>query len=280
MGRYVVLLALAVALAGCGGVVSSAERATVTPAPVPTDGQGYPQGVTSDGVVATELVDAHVRSLATTSYTLTTVQEIRTEDGTVLRRTNETRTVEPGPGAYQGRFYQERETAEGGQERGVVKFWSNGTYVVTRYWNQEGDGERDVRQWSTESDAPITDLTERHHLKGYLAGVNVAPTRRTPDGGVLLAGSGFDNREYFVVPIVLSDPSDLRLQMRVRYDGVVVVAHVTYSATHNGRPVEVRRKTRVTDVGTASVERPAWTDEPSTVGDRTGQRLPLYVRDG
>ncbi|MFC7026396.1 hypothetical protein ACFQH8_00335 [Halomicroarcula sp. GCM10025710] len=279
MGRFVLVVAFTVLLAGCGGAVSSDESPVVTPAPVPTDGQGYPPGVTSDGVIASEVASAHVRSLEARSHTLTTGQEVRARNGALLQLTNETRTVAADAEVYQGQRYQESNTFRSGQERATVSFWSNGTHVTTRYWNQERDGKQRVRQEVSERRVPVTDLTDRRHLQGFLAGVNVAPTRRTDDGGVLLAGRGFSDQGYLVVPLVLGNPSDIRLQMRVRHDGVIVAARIQYSVLQNGRPVSVERVTRVTDIGTTSVERPAWVNGTAGLEDSLGQDGPTHAGD-
>jgi hypothetical protein len=265
MGRATLLVALAVVLAGCGGVVSSGQPETVTPAPVPTDAVRYPPGVTDGHVDAATLTDAHARGLSTTNYTLTTRQRVRTPDGQPLLRINQTRHVSRGAESYRGHFYLETNLYEDGGGS-TIEFWGNHSLLVTRYTTANPYREPEIRRWPGQRDPSITDLTDRQHLEGFLAGVDVAPVRRTPDGGVLLAGSGVRDRTLIIVPLVVSEPRNLSLAMRVRHDGVVRAARVTYDATHNGERVRVERTMRVTAVGATPVTKPSWV-ENSTPGD-------------
>lgn len=265
MKRYALLAALAVLLAGCSGVISSDAQETVTPAPVPTDELRYPPGVTSDRVVAETLVDAHVRSLATTNYTLTTRQTVRLEDGTLLRQTNQTRAVARNGEAYRGLFAVESNTFRTGQEASEIAFWSNRSIIATRYTSL-AQREPEFRQWSVEGEAPVTDLADERYLEGYLAGVDVGPTRRTADGGAVLVGTSVRDQSRIIVPLIVREPTNVTLQLRVRYDGVVLAGRVVYDASHNGYPVTVEREMRLTDIGSTTVERPPW------VGNETDGR--------
>ena len=263
MSRYALLAALAVLLAGCSGIVGSETSETVTPAPVPTDEAQYPPGITADRVVAEALVDAHVRSLTTTNYTLTTRQTVRLEDGTVLRQTNQTKAVAPDAEAYRGHFAVQSNTFRTGQEASEISYWSNRSVIATRYTSL-AQRAPEFRQWSVEGEAPVTDLTDERYLEGYLAGVEAEPTRRTADGGVVLVGTDVRDQSRIVVPIIVEEPRNVSLQLRVRYDGVVLAGRVTYDATHNGFPVTVDREMRITDVGSTTVERPPWVANAST----------------
>ena len=268
MRRGTVVLALVVLFAGCAGLGSSDEAATVTPAPVPTDEFRYPPGVTSDRVVPGTLTSAHVRSLATTNYTLTTRQTVRAYDGDPVLRVNQTRTVARDASAYDGRIeiktrlFVDREVSE-------IEFWSDSSTIVTRYSTDNPYREPEVRQWSVGSGGSITDLTDSHHLDGTLAGSEVTSIRRTPAGGVVLAGSGIRDPERLVVPLIVSEPRNLSLQARVRSDGVVLAIHVTYDATHDGERVHVQRWMRVTDIGTATVDRPRWAENGTSADGYT-----------
>lgn len=268
MDRTTLLVALAVLVAGCNGVVTSSQAETVTPAPVPTDEFRYPPGVTSERVVAETLVDAHSRSLATTSYTLTTRQTVRAHDGDPVLYVNQTRTVARNANAYDGqieiktRLFVDREIS-------VIEFWSDGSTIVTRYSTDNPYRDPEVRQWSVQSGGSITDLTDSHYLDGTLAGSEITTVRRTPDGGVVLAGSGIRDPERLVVPLIVSEPRNLSLQTLVRSDGVVLAMHVTYDATHDGERVHVQRRMRVTDIGTSTVDRPRWAENGTSADGYT-----------
>ncbi|MFC7019461.1 MULTISPECIES: hypothetical protein [Haloarcula] len=269
MGRATLLVALGVLLAGCGGGVSSGPPETVTPAPVPTDAVRYPPGVTADYVDAATLADAHARGLSTTNYTLTTRQRVRTPDGQSLLRINQTRHVSRDAESYRGHFALETNLYDdaGGS---TIEFWGNRSLVVTRYTTANPYREPEIRRWPGQRDPSITDLTDRQHIEGFLAGVNVAPVRQTPDGGVLLAGSGVQDRTLLIVPLVVTEPRNLTLSMRVRPDGVVRATRVTYDATHNGERVRVGRTMRVTAVGTTPVTKPSWVEDGTPGDEYTG----------
>lgn len=258
MGRATLLVTFAVILAGCGGAVSTDEPRTVTPAPVPTDGLQYPPGVSEDGVVASQLASAHTRSLATTSYTVTTVQEIRRPDGTVLRRTTQVIHTTANPQRVYGQFDQDDTTFRSGPRTVEIEYWSNDSVLLTRHVSQDPTEEPTIQRWEVDDGVPLIDLADAQHLEGFLAGANVAPSRTTPDGRTVLVGSGIRDPDRLVVPLVVDDPSNLSLQMRVRPDGVVEAMRVRYDGTNVGSPVRIEREMRITDVGPTTVERPPW----------------------
>jgi hypothetical protein len=256
--RWATLLAaLLVCLAGCGGVVSSDEPEPVTPAPVPTEVFQYPPGVSSDRVVPSTLTETHVRTLRTTNYTLTTRQTVRTLDGEPILRSNQTRTVSRNADTYRGRYDLETNLFVG-QQASNIEFWSNRSVVFARYSTDSPYRDPEVRQWPARNETPVTDLTDRNHVEGYLAGTDVSPIRRPPGGGVVLAGNGIRDQDRLIVPLIVTDPRNLSLRMRVRHDGIVLATRVTYDATYSDERVRVERAMRVTDIGATSVERPEW----------------------
>lgn len=131
------LLVVALLLvAGCSGFQpadgdSAPADGTVTPAPLPDDGEQLAPGVTTDGVAnASALRRAHVDHLADRSYTFRSRYVVRHENGTILASHRDRWSVDRDDGSRyvvrnsSGRLYP------GTTDRVVT--WSNGTVVVTR----------------------------------------------------------------------------------------------------------------------------------------------------
>ncbi|GCF13060.1 hypothetical protein Harman_09950 [Haloarcula mannanilytica] len=247
------VVTLAVVLAGCSGFVQQDSPETVTPAPVPTDGAGYPPGVSDDAVVPQALANAHARTLATTNYTLVTRQRVTDRNGTVLRRSNHTRYVAVNKTTYAGQFRQN------GTELNVfttrIDYWTNGSIVAAQY-DERADRPHRVT-WTVRDDGPISDLSERRTILGIGEAVDLSVASRNDDG-VILAGTRLTNPDRLVTPLFVSDPRNVSVRLRVSHDGTVTALRLAFDAEWSDQWVRVTQDIRVTNIGSTTVVKPDW----------------------
>jgi hypothetical protein len=252
------VVTLAFLLAGCSGFVGQDSPETVTPAAVPTDGAGYPPGVSDDTVVPPALASAHARTLSTTNYTLVTRQLVTDRNGTVLRRSNHTRYVAANNTTYAGHFRQN------GTELNVfttrIDYWTNGSIVAAQY-DERADRPHRVK-WTVRNDGPVSDLSERRTIRGIGEAVDLSVAERT-DGGVVLVGTRLRNPDRLITPLFVSDPRNVSVRLRVGHDGTVEALRLAFDAERSGQRVRVTQDIRVTNVGSTTVEKPGWTTNVS-----------------
>lgn len=248
-----VVVTLALVLAGCSGFVQQDSTGTVTPAAVPTDGAGYPPGVSEDAVVPSALASAHARTLATSNYTLVTRQRVTDRNGTVLRESNHSRNVAANGTVYAGHLRQSGTELNTYTSR--IDYWTNGSIVAARYDERVNRPSR-VR-WTVRDDGPVSDLPERRTILGVGESVDLSVADRT-DGGVVLVGTRFRNPDRLATPLFVGDPGNVSVRLRVSQDGIVEALRLSYHAERNGQRVRVLRDLRVTDVGSTTVVRPEW----------------------
>jgi hypothetical protein len=268
----VLVLVLAVVLAGCGMPFTGGDGGTtspsVTPAPVPTD-EPTPTPVPQlapglDGTGVTDpfaLAEAHASVLDGTAYTVQTNVTVRYANGTVYTQ----QSTDSQLAANRTRYYVVNEVAGarigGGQagtslysdgERVFVARTSAGrtTYRIARGVDREpappgellsGDEAGDERIYSlfTAVETRIADETSRNGTTRYrIVGANVTgeadPGSRYGDPRNVTAHATIDSR-------------GLVNEYRLRYEGAVDGANVT-----------VVRRARYIDVGSTTVERPPW----------------------
>lgn len=249
----VLAVLLAVPLAGCAGLVAddSPTEETVTPAPVPTETAALPPGVSAAGVSAEALASAHERRLRTTNYTLVSRQRIVGEDGT-LRTTNRTRAVSAGGETYAGRF-----------DRTVIDFPLRTLPMTIEYWTNESvyasrqllSGSATVYGWSRDG-GHSEDVDESGVVARVLRAVDTSVVKR--ERGVVVVGSDLRRPETLPHPPYLDGPHNVSLTATVDSDGVVTRWRLAYDARIENRTVRVVRETRITDIGTTTVDRPDW----------------------
>jgi len=255
MRTAVVLVVVAVALAGCSGVVPG-DRSTpaeATPAPVPTEGVSYPPGVSPHGQAPGVLASVHADNLAETNYTVTTRRRIAGPDG--VKTVTHRRRVAAGGDRYVGDIRRSDTTGEL-LRPGRVDYWSNGTTAVQRLGDADAITKR--RQLQSRDATLLYDPGYRLEIESLVAATRLRIASRTPRGGVVLRSDRVSRSEWLPVPTGVMHPSNASVEMRVRYDGVVVAWRVAYDGAVRGESVRVVRTTRVTAVGTTTVERPAW----------------------
>ncbi|RLM44842.1 hypothetical protein DVK00_10335 [Haloarcula sp. Atlit-47R] len=247
------IVTLALVLAGCSGFVQSDSPETVTPVAVPTDGVGYPPGVSDNAVVPSTLASAHARTLATTNYTLITRQRVTDSNGTVLRRTNHTRYVAVNKTTYAGRFRQNGTELNTFTTR--IDYWTNGSIVAARYDNRAN--RRNQVAWPVRDDGPVSDLSERRTIRGVAEAVALSVADRS-DGGVALVGTRFTNPDRLRTPLFVSDPHNVSVRLRVNHDGTVSAFRLVFDAERSDQQVRVTQEMRLQHVGSTTVAQPEW----------------------
>lgn len=251
-----VVLTLAVALAGCSGLVPGEDdgggaATEPTPAPVPTDGESLPPGVSDDGIVVNSLIDAHERRLEAGGYTSVSEQRVTGVNGTMWE-SNHTRQVASGEQAFVGRVGHRVVEFPLGEFPDTYEYWSNGSVYASR------------RVLSTSSFYGWSRIDQREDIEPspLLDRVLRATSVRVVDreSGVLLRGTELRRPSAFPNPPYLRDPHNVSLTVRVTEDGVVTRWRLAYDATIEDRTVRVRRVARISDIGSTTVRRPDWVD--------------------
>ena len=261
----VVLVTLAVALAGCPAVGPAA-----TPTPEPRE---YPPGVSVEGVVdAATLADAHDRAIKNTSYTLVSNRTVRYANGTVASalfvrlglaadRSFLVRTSTAGP---EGPEFLGRPPASG-------EFWSNGTVYVRALTR---DGETTYNEFTPPDSyvgtwrywrATVSFGGQESHARETIASVfGDVPTEvtgvRTVEGTTVyrLAGRGTVEGEFSKAG---SDAvGNVSLTAEVTGSGLLRRMELSYVTFLGDQSVRVAWTVRYDDVGTTTVSRPAWFD--------------------
>ncbi len=269
------LLVAVVVLAGCGAVDTASgpgqPTTTLTPAPVPEErgpdgGRLIAPGLSTRGVFdADALVEGHRTTLTERGFALTRNRTVVRPNDTASRRPLNTVgvriVVAPGADSYHLTRV----------ERSVREWPFVDTYALIGVWYSEPvvrnrfvDEGRVARYWGQNqaaSDGPVRDLTQVRSARPDLEAVDLRVVgNRTVDGVRVfrLRGERFEDPDELVTPPLLSDPRNVSMTVRIDERGVVRSYSLSFEATFGGGPVRVRRTYRITDVGTTTVDRPAW----------------------
>lgn len=249
------LLGLLVVLAGCGafGGGGATVAESVTPAPVPTDGEVYPAGVSSDGVVPSVLVETHEQRLAETNFTFASQRRIVGPNGTMVV-TNRTRRIANEEGSFAGRIDHRVFEFPLGRFSKPIEYWGNASVYASRRILSE---RTEFYGWQRNTEPPRRQtslpLLERS-LEATRLGVVDRPA------GVTIVGSELRWPDRLPNPPYLTDPRNVSLTVRVGEDGVVRRWRLAYDATLVNETVRVTREVRLTDLGETTVRRPTWVD--------------------
>jgi hypothetical protein len=269
------LLALAVVLAGCNGLAFGGDETparTVTPAAVPTDEPTptpVPQlapGLTGQGVTdAFALGEAHVAALDEVSYTMQENFSVTYQNGTDYRQ----RGVVAQLAANDSRYYVSRSTL-GPQiyEDGTVVYsaWSNGSRVISA---QRVNGSttynvpRGVGREPLSPEQLSYGLTNREQVYRFFSSVETRVTDREQRNGTTVyrvEATNVTNPTAFE-GVKRQNPENLTLVAHIDSAGLVREYRLNYTATVNGSPVRVSRRARYTNLGNTTVDRPPWYDE-------------------
>lgn len=256
-----VLLVVLVALAGCNGVFGGETddvEKTFTPVavptaePTPTPVPRLAPGLTVEGVVnASALAAAHDAVLENTSFTVWEVVTYRTRNGTPIRRVRSVAHI-----GADGRFL-------------VTKRWSGTPQRVVYYY----DGERllvattDSRGTTYHRASPEIAILRRSVATGsgqiervFLAAETRVVGRTTHNGTTV----------YRLVPETQTQSMEATsfgrsVSVKARVTERGLVRTYTFRQTLNGEGSDgaavIVVSTRYTEVGSTTIERPAWYDE-------------------
>lgn len=252
---------LLVLAAGCNGATgpSATETPTVTPAPVPAQDRGFSPGVTAGGMNTSAVLAAHERQLRNRSYTLRTALTVqnRSTGATVWREVTVARV-----GADSTPVIHTTNLSEPRAFDGLVsaQLYYDGTTTTRRsvYANGSVGFDRFDRQTSVN----IRNVGLLRRTIFQLENVRVR--RGTGDHTVVSGTLPF--------PRVLPRPPNVRatgaatLSLTITSDGLIDRIVYGYDAGSRDGPARVRFSTRITDLGSTTVERPEWLDETTTEG--------------
>lgn len=283
--RAAVALALVAVAAGCsapavgGGPTPGTDR--LTPAPLP---EGSPEplapGVTNAGIVdANALKEAHIAQLDAGNFTVRRVRVERYANGSLRARTRLT-AVFPGD----GRYLVER-TFEGPVHDRI------GTGGTVR---QYGDENRTVRLRLAANGSvversvaspPGGPVPRSSLLTAPFSGRTVLLVLRAVDfdaatalddrRGYRLRGSGVADRaalQSLLSPTLVESVRNVSAAAVVTEAGLVEQLRVAYTVDLDGEPVRVVGTVRFSEVGTATLDRPAWAEPRTEATTATGVR--------
>lgn len=247
-------LALAVALAGCGSVVDGwsdpaveTSTETLTAAPVPettAEPVSLPPGVTDSGVRSADaLVDAHQSALRDRSYTLQVRLRVDEDLHTrVIRLETPSR-------------YYEHDSIDG--PRGNVTQFA---VAETVYVRSEFAGV--TRYDRLDNQGPPESRTVRLS-RAFLQVGDAVVFETTVDGRPAFAVQGTYPEHPRMDPI-----RNVTLEAVVEPDGLVRSLNLSYVRVEGSSSANVTRSFTYTDVGTTTVERPAWVEREFNVTGR------------
>lgn len=265
MPRLAVAMAIVlVCTAGCSsfGGGDEASRATVTPAPVPDDVDRplpYPPGVNASGVTSiTALSMAHRNAIRNRSYTFHErfVRTTDSEFGRTYLRENETAYVSDS------RLYRNEVRRVQRSVNGDVRRYSQSTYgdaYVQYSWNPDGEVSKQMGHTRAGPEQFAYETVFR--IEEYLAAdqSTVEEVVRNDTRYVHVTGTGGRPRWEW-----LSEATQYyRVSVLIRPSGLVERMEMSYRT----RTTAVRFQLRIENVGTTTVEKPAWVD-----GDRNSTR--------
>jgi len=281
MGRVVLAVCLVVVVAGCSVPFGGAGAPSPTPSPTPTaapTATATPPpapgevGLAADGVVEPlTLRDAHAAALRDRSYTLVRTVTVRGPDGRVLvderKRVatdrwrdrfvwNHTRRVTSDVPPWVRAVYggAERERAFSNGSVTVVETVDGGDRAVARYRDRGDNGSRFTGSYR--------DFTGRTVVVNTFLQVDTRVTDVDRTGGTvryrLAAADGPHDLRFDTGYDV--DARVLSLSAVVERSGLVRAVDLQYVLSHDDERVVVRERLRIADVGTTTVDRPAWAD--------------------
>lgn len=269
-----VVLCVAVVLAGCNGFAPGGDETTartVTPAAVPTDEPTptpVPQlapGLTGRGVTDPfALGDAHAAALDDLFYTMHENFTVRYANGTAHNRGS----TDARLAANDSRYFV-RQNASGllfGGGSFIRVIWSNGERVLVADTANDSTSYASPRDVEGESVPPrealVIDPTRRQQLYAYLGSVETRVTGTETRNGTTLhrvESTGVTNPAAFEVQ--WTNPRGLSLVALVDSRGLVHEYQLDYTASLDGAPVDIHRHVRYTNLRNTTVERPPWYDE-------------------
>lgn len=262
-----VILALALLVAGCNAPADPGSPTRLTPAPLLETGPvEVAPGVTEAGVAdPTALQDAHINRLANEGFTLRRVRTERYGNGTLRAQTT---LVARFPG--DGRYYVARTFAGpahnriGTAERVLQYGDANGTVRLVRAPNGTVLS-RSVRR------APSGAVPRTGLLAAPFAGRTVTLVAR---GAAFGPPTPLDSRSAYrlradavadraavrslLSPTLMDSLGNLTATLVVTEQGLIARLTIAYTVERDGEIIRVSRKVRYINVGTTTLDRPRW----------------------
>jgi len=245
-----------VVLAGCTALGLGPGSPTPTADATPDWPAELPPGMSTANVTGPlDLVRAHTAALTGTSFTYRATITARTSTGIRTGSVSIVRRV-----GADGRFVH-RMRVKGvvpavvtNQRR--VDAYSNGSFVIIRFRDQ--DQNRTLVTTSRESSIQPYDVVHKGQLYSMLSVTEPAVMGSLSRGGVTyLHVKGTDGSTAFG----LTEARNLSIEALVRPDGVVHRYAISYHANdsdYTGWEGRLERQVVYEDVGSTTVERPAW----------------------
>lgn len=276
--RAITLAAITTSLAGCTAIRPTAPtdyETNVTPAPLPET--PTPQRpVTIDGIQSpTDLANAHAAHL-NASYTLGVTQTVRDDHGTFAVRRELTIKVDP-PDTYHVIL-----TVTGP----LVNDLLDTPHARTEFWS---DGDQLLRRYSTNRETRYDTGAPSHDPAIVLSGnleywITMALLNQPPSGdiyrlftvmepgieetrkrgGFVVQSSEATNETMKSRVVAIGSPESLEFRALVDNRGLVYRYRLKYHTRRGTDRLQVIRSVRVTDVGTTTVDPPAWYREATT----------------
>lgn len=277
------MLAVVVVLAGCNGLPlvgdGEGDASGVTPVPGDQVDARPPPGILSERVVGPrELGRAHERAIENRSYVVRSNRTVRYANGTLRSR------IAVDVAIDEDRSFLANVSTAGpeapvllGTPPARAVYWSDGSTYLRRLTR---DGETTyvefdppstwVGTWSYWAKAVPFGGGDNHPETFYASLFSAVPSRvdgRTNRSGTTVFTIVNDNDRPFTdeaFPGGVESIHDLSLVAMVDGNGLVRSLELRYAGTIDGEPVRVRYAIRYANVGSTSVDRPAWYDRATS----------------
>ncbi|MGN8215515.1 DUF7537 family lipoprotein [Halococcus salifodinae] len=269
---FAIAVAVVVVLSGCNALTGSdteTDTPTVTPAAVPTD-EPTPTpmpmlapGLTQAGVVSvSELANAHEDALDNNSHTVVSNNTVRYENDTLRHQLNRTMRVAEGSepfyaiSRYNGSGRQPVVTSQ------RIERWSEGEQLYSAIVR-----ENETRYSISALNRVFISVQNRDQ---FIKLFNALETRvvgqETRNGTELyrVRATNISNPEYLPRSVLNTskNPQNISFRALVDSEGIVRSYYLGYTTTEIKRRVNttnrVTQSLRYTDIGSTTVERPAW----------------------
>lgn len=258
-----------------GETLTPVDVASPTPGATQSDaaapGTGADVG-SQEALSDVDVVARHSTALTDRSFRLRTTQRV-VVNGSTVRRTTYSRTVASGGTAYVATLNRTNSDYPRNVTISDIDTYYNGTVLATRYRTTD-DSPRPRYTFSRDPAVRTDELAAQDQLRGFLRAYEIrrrVGTSTTPgtflEGDRILAPTAIHN------PIGTSRPRNGTLSMAVRDDEIVTLGRIEYTVTvGENRTGRVVRTIRIGDVGTATVDRPAWVETAVETAGYTGRR--------
>lgn len=268
-----IVVAAVVVLAGCnaltGGDDTETDTPTVTPVDVPTDeptATPMPMlapGLTEAGVVsASDLANAHEDALDNGSYTIVSNSTVRYANGTLRYQRNRIMRVSEGSEP----FYAVSRYNGSGRQPVVtlqrIERWSDGERLYSAIVR-----ENETRYSTSALNRAFISVQKGDQFLSLFTALETRVVGQETRNGTELyrvRATNITNPEYLPRSVLNTskNPRNISFRALVDSEGIVQSYHLGYTTTEINRGVEttnrVTQSLRYTDIGSTTVERPAW----------------------